>query len=190
MIGHVRLKCFLLHLNTTVSLHTHISDDNLSYCSQIRPFENNGEKKNENKNVTVPQFVLRMCDLTEYFSLLFESYLKLVQLVCYLHFHPVNLLLCFLCFSFAEIAISPNNHEVHIYKKSGNQWVKTHELKEHNGHITGIFILINVISYKWYKCVSLCSRFVRVGGSDASKRLLPPTTKQDKYIKRNCSQLC
>lgn len=38
----------------------------------------------------------------------------------------------------SEIAISPNNHEVHIYKKSGNQWVKTHELKEHNGHITGI----------------------------------------------------
>uniref|UniRef100_A0A3B3TWR8 Actin-related protein 2/3 complex subunit n=1 Tax=Poecilia latipinna TaxID=48699 RepID=A0A3B3TWR8_9TELE len=37
-----------------------------------------------------------------------------------------------------QIAISPNNHEVHIYKKSGNQWLKTHELKEHNGHITGI----------------------------------------------------
>ncbi|NXO28538.1 ARC1A protein, partial [Cisticola juncidis] len=37
-----------------------------------------------------------------------------------------------------QIAISPNNHEVHIYKKSGNQWVKAHELKEHNGHITGI----------------------------------------------------
>lgn len=43
-----------------------------------------------------------------------------------------------LSFLFSEIAISPNNHEVHIYKKSGNQWVKTHELKEHNGHITGI----------------------------------------------------
>lgn len=40
-----------------------------------------------------------------------------------------------------EIAISPNNHEVHIYKKAGNQWVKAHELKEHNGHITGNFIL-------------------------------------------------
>ncbi|XP_018595471.1 actin-related protein 2/3 complex subunit 1A [Scleropages formosus] len=38
----------------------------------------------------------------------------------------------------SQIAISPNNHEVHIYKKNGNQWVKTHELKEHNGHITGI----------------------------------------------------
>ncbi|PIO28686.1 hypothetical protein AB205_0125590, partial [Aquarana catesbeiana] len=37
-----------------------------------------------------------------------------------------------------EIAISPNNHEVHIYKQNGNQWVKVHELKEHNGHITGI----------------------------------------------------
>lgn len=37
----------------------------------------------------------------------------------------------------SEIALSPNNHEVHIYKKNGSQWVKAHELKEHNGHITG-----------------------------------------------------
>uniref|UniRef100_A0A671DWI8 Actin related protein 2/3 complex subunit 1A n=1 Tax=Rhinolophus ferrumequinum TaxID=59479 RepID=A0A671DWI8_RHIFE len=35
-----------------------------------------------------------------------------------------------------QIALSPNNHEVHIYKKNGSQWVKVHELKEHNGHIT------------------------------------------------------
>uniref|UniRef100_A0A4W5LKV4 Actin related protein 2/3 complex, subunit 1A n=1 Tax=Hucho hucho TaxID=62062 RepID=A0A4W5LKV4_9TELE len=41
-------------------------------------------------------------------------------------------------FCYLAIAISPNNHEVHIYQKSGNQWVKSHELKEHNGHITGI----------------------------------------------------
>ena len=37
-----------------------------------------------------------------------------------------------------QIALSPNNHEVHIYKKNGGQRVKAHELKEHNGHITGI----------------------------------------------------
>ena len=37
-----------------------------------------------------------------------------------------------------QIALSPNNHEVHIYKKNRGQWVKAHELKEHNGHITGI----------------------------------------------------
>lgn len=37
-----------------------------------------------------------------------------------------------------QIALSPNNHEVHIYKQNGNQWVKVHELKEHNGYITGI----------------------------------------------------
>uniref|UniRef100_A0A8C0DHR1 Actin-related protein 2/3 complex subunit n=1 Tax=Balaenoptera musculus TaxID=9771 RepID=A0A8C0DHR1_BALMU len=36
-----------------------------------------------------------------------------------------------------QIALSPNNHEVHIYK-NGSQWVKAHEFKEHNGHITGI----------------------------------------------------
>ncbi|KAK1343680.1 hypothetical protein QTO34_014233 [Cnephaeus nilssonii] len=37
-----------------------------------------------------------------------------------------------------KIALSPNNHEVHIYKKNGSQLLKAHELKEHNGHITGI----------------------------------------------------
>ncbi|KAB0398774.1 hypothetical protein E2I00_004765, partial [Balaenoptera physalus] len=36
------------------------------------------------------------------------------------------------------IAICPNNHEVHIYEKSGNKWVQVHELKEHNGQVTGI----------------------------------------------------
>lgn len=44
------------------------------------------------------------------------------------HFPPV---------SPAEIAICPNNHEVHIYEKSGAKWVKVHELKEHNGQVTG-----------------------------------------------------
>uniref|UniRef100_A0A2K5MWJ0 Uncharacterized protein n=1 Tax=Cercocebus atys TaxID=9531 RepID=A0A2K5MWJ0_CERAT len=37
-----------------------------------------------------------------------------------------------------QIALSQNNHEVHIYKKYGSQWVKAYELSEHNGHITGI----------------------------------------------------
>lgn len=36
-----------------------------------------------------------------------------------------------------EIAICPNNHEVHIYEKSGAKWAKVHELKEHNGQVTG-----------------------------------------------------
>lgn len=36
-----------------------------------------------------------------------------------------------------EIAICPNNHEVHIYEKSGAKWNKVHELKEHNGQVTG-----------------------------------------------------
>lgn len=39
-----------------------------------------------------------------------------------------------------------------------------------------------MISYKWHESVSLCSRFVSVGGSDASKRLLPPTTKQTNIL--------
>uniref|UniRef100_A0A8D2API4 Actin-related protein 2/3 complex subunit n=1 Tax=Sciurus vulgaris TaxID=55149 RepID=A0A8D2API4_SCIVU len=29
-----------------------------------------------------------------------------------------------------QISLSPNNHEVHIYKKNGSQWVKAHELKD------------------------------------------------------------
>uniref|UniRef100_A0A2K6LJP3 Anaphase-promoting complex subunit 4 WD40 domain-containing protein n=1 Tax=Rhinopithecus bieti TaxID=61621 RepID=A0A2K6LJP3_RHIBE len=37
-----------------------------------------------------------------------------------------------------QIALSQNNHEVHIDKKYGSQWVKAYELSEHNGHITGI----------------------------------------------------
>uniref|UniRef100_A0A2I3GNB1 Uncharacterized protein n=1 Tax=Nomascus leucogenys TaxID=61853 RepID=A0A2I3GNB1_NOMLE len=38
-----------------------------------------------------------------------------------------------------QIALSSNNHQVHIYKKNGaGRWVKAHELKEHNRHITGI----------------------------------------------------
>uniref|UniRef100_A0A452ET66 Uncharacterized protein n=1 Tax=Capra hircus TaxID=9925 RepID=A0A452ET66_CAPHI len=38
-----------------------------------------------------------------------------------------------------QIALSPSDHEVHICKKNGGQWVKAHELKEHNRHITGMY---------------------------------------------------
>ncbi|XP_066560704.1 actin-related protein 2/3 complex subunit 1A-A isoform X1 [Amia ocellicauda] len=37
-----------------------------------------------------------------------------------------------------QIAISPNNNDVHIYQKKGKEWVKIHELTEHSGRITGI----------------------------------------------------
>ncbi|XP_007904323.1 actin-related protein 2/3 complex subunit 1B [Callorhinchus milii] len=37
-----------------------------------------------------------------------------------------------------QIALCPNNHEVHVYKKDGAKWSKTHVLKEHNGQVTGI----------------------------------------------------
>lgn len=43
--------------------------------------------------------------------------------------------MCFWCAP--EIALCPNNHEVHIYKKDGAKWSKIHELKEHNGQVTG-----------------------------------------------------
>ncbi len=40
-----------------------------------------------------------------------------------------------------EIALCPNNHEVHIYKKDGSNWNKIHVLKEHNGQVTGKSII-------------------------------------------------
>uniref|UniRef100_A0A3B3SFW7 Actin-related protein 2/3 complex subunit n=2 Tax=Paramormyrops kingsleyae TaxID=1676925 RepID=A0A3B3SFW7_9TELE len=38
----------------------------------------------------------------------------------------------------SQIALCPNNHDVHIYKKDGAKWTKVQELKEHNGQVTGI----------------------------------------------------
>jgi actin related protein 2/3 complex subunit 1A/1B len=37
-----------------------------------------------------------------------------------------------------QIAMSPNNHEVHIYCFRGGQWEKTDTLEEHNQRVTGI----------------------------------------------------
>ncbi|XP_064171124.1 actin-related protein 2/3 complex subunit 1A-A isoform X1 [Anguilla rostrata] len=37
-----------------------------------------------------------------------------------------------------QIAISPNNNEVHVYQQNGKEWNKIHELTEHSGRITGI----------------------------------------------------
>uniref|UniRef100_A0A8C9WNT7 Actin-related protein 2/3 complex subunit n=1 Tax=Scleropages formosus TaxID=113540 RepID=A0A8C9WNT7_SCLFO len=37
-----------------------------------------------------------------------------------------------------QIALCPNNHEVHIYQKERSGWMKIHVLKEHNGQVTGI----------------------------------------------------
>lgn len=50
-------------------------------------------------------------------------------------------------FSVPEIALCPNNHEVHIYKKDGSKWSKIHELKEHNGQVTGMLLFPNAWSY-------------------------------------------
>lgn len=45
--------------------------------------------------------------------------------------------------SISEVALCPNNHEVHIYKKDGTKWSKIHELKEHNGQVTGEIRYVN-----------------------------------------------
>lgn len=38
----------------------------------------------------------------------------------------------------SQIAISPNNHEVHIYSVRGGRWEKIHTLAEHQQRVTGI----------------------------------------------------
>jgi len=42
------------------------------------------------------------------------------------------------CVYVTELALSPNNHEVHIYKKTGSQWTLEHTLEEHTQRVTGI----------------------------------------------------
>ena len=37
-----------------------------------------------------------------------------------------------------ELALSPNNHEVHIYEMKGGQWAKIATLDEHAQRVTGI----------------------------------------------------
>ena len=37
-----------------------------------------------------------------------------------------------------ELAISPNNHEVHIYRRAGTKWEQIATLTEHVQRITGI----------------------------------------------------
>ncbi|KAI4529128.1 hypothetical protein MG293_020802 [Ovis ammon polii] len=53
--------------------------------------------------------------------------------------HPSFLLKPITCHAWkrvhTQITLSSSNHEVYIYK-NGGQWVKVHEVKEHNGHIT------------------------------------------------------
>lgn len=47
-----------------------------------------------------------------------------------------------MCCPVSEVALCPNNHEVHIYKQEGSKWSKIHELKEHNGQVTGTLLLL------------------------------------------------
>lgn len=46
--------------------------------------------------------------------------------------------LYFLTFLFTEIAISPNNNEVHIYKRAGNDWQLLDVFKKHDLRVMGI----------------------------------------------------
>ena len=38
----------------------------------------------------------------------------------------------------SELAISPNNEEVHIYKRTGNEWQRTATLQGHVQRVNGI----------------------------------------------------
>ncbi|XP_065826753.1 actin-related protein 2/3 complex subunit 1A-like [Oscarella lobularis] len=37
-----------------------------------------------------------------------------------------------------QLAISPNNNDVHIYKLAAGKWTRTHVLKEHGSRVTGV----------------------------------------------------
>ncbi|GCC29920.1 hypothetical protein chiPu_0008364 [Chiloscyllium punctatum] len=56
--------------------------------------------------------------------------------------------------------LNPKNHGVHLYKKSGNQRIENHELKEHNGQIIGQEILqpTETNSTTWSAPVCVCTR--------------------------------
>lgn len=41
-------------------------------------------------------------------------------------------------YKFTEIALSPNNHEVHIYKRYGSEWKQTDILNQHDLRVMGI----------------------------------------------------
>lgn len=71
-------------------------------------------------------------------SVLNFSVQPIINFSCQSLLYFVLILMNFKCtFTFSEIALCPNNHEVHIYQKDGTKWTRIHELKEHNGQVTG-----------------------------------------------------
>lgn len=53
-------------------------------------------------------------------------------------FHSFQCLIMIFNYPLAEIAISPNSAEVHIYKKASSDWVLADVLKQHDLRVTGI----------------------------------------------------
>lgn len=49
-----------------------------------------------------------------------------------------NILAVYINLAHLEIAISPNSPEVHIYKRTTNDWVLVDVLKQHDLRVTGI----------------------------------------------------
>lgn len=79
----------------------------------------------------------------------------------------------FLCVFISEIALCPNNHEVHIYKKDGTKWSKIHELKEHNGQVTGEIADVNSLNgYSAFPKCSSCYCHSEALGSQRGFKLL------------------
>lgn len=69
--------------------------------------------------------------------------------VSYISSHVVNILSIFILFDcnfhlinffkrFLGIALSPNNHEVHVYNRSSGEWQLTDVLDQHDLRVTGI----------------------------------------------------
>lgn len=85
---------------------------------------------------------LQMKNLSVFDDLMTLSYVLL--LCCYITIMKWLQCLTFVYTYFStEIAVSPNNNVVNIYQKKGKDWVKIHELTEHNGRITGTVTYIS-----------------------------------------------
>lgn len=71
----------------------------------------------------------------------------------------------------AEVALSPNNNEVHIYKWTGGKWNLTDVLSEHVQTVTGIdwapnsnrIVTCGVVSYCGVPCRSSCTIKIKDG---------------------------
>lgn len=77
------------------------------------------------------------------------------------HFPISNLVPSLYLYLCLEIALSPNNHEVHIYQRNGNEWILLDVLNQHDLRVTGIDWAPN--SNRIVTCSAVGSTFNQLG---------------------------